>query len=476
MSRVAGKRYLTPFSVAAVVVVALAALLRLAASRGDFWLDEIWSWVFARQAKSALDIIVNLPHDNNHILNTLFLYFLGDQHNWVVYRIPAVVAGIGTVILAGVIGRRTSRLAALTTMIATGCSYLLVLYDSEARGYGLLIFFVLLSLELTDRYVMQPSWTLALAFSLSCMLGLLSHLTFVDCYAGLGVWSVYRLALRRPGWRRLLGDLARCHSLPLAAVAALYFGYVRRILMGGGPPYSLPEVLYSTLSLAVGGPKAGGAAVAAGLLAGVLLLVALVALAYGEPDRLLFFGTALLLGPALLVLVQRPPYLMVRYFLVPVVLYLILMSRWLAQLYARGIAGKVMYAALMIGFLGGNGLHVARLLRYGRGSYSDALQYMADDTYSPVITVGGDHDFRNSMVVQFYARYLPAHKHVVYYDAAAWPPGGSEWFLIHNQAHSYVPLAAITARGTRYRLAGAYPYSELSGWNWYVYHNVAYAF
>lgn len=469
MSRADRKRFLTPF-----FVVVGAALLRVAASRGDFWLDEIWSWTFARQAASALDIFTRFPHDNNHILNTLFLYFLGDQRHWIVYRIPSVLAGVGTVILAGLIGRQTSRLAALTAMLLTGGSFLLVLYDSEARGYGLVIFFALLSLYVVDQYTRRSSWALAVTFALAAVLGLLSHLTYVHGYVGILVWSVYRFATPWRGWRGFLVDLARCHALPLAALLALYFGYVRRMNVGGGPPYSLVDVLVSTLSLTVGGPETGRAAVVVGLLAGLVVLVSLVALVRGQRDQLLLFGTAILLSPTLLLLADRPPALFPRYFLVPIALFLLLLSRFLGGIYRRGLAGKLGYFVLLLAFLCANGVHIAGLLQRGRGHYLDALRYMGGHTSSPVVSIGSDHDFRNSMVVNFYTRYLPAHKHAVYYDRASWPAGGSEWFLIHSQSPGHVPPVAIVAHGARYRLVKDYPFAGLSGWHWYVYHNTDY--
>lgn len=458
----------------ALLILLLAALLRVAASRGDFWLDEIWSWAFARQASSAIDVFTRFPHDNNHILNTLFLYLLGDQPNWLVYRIPSVVAAIGTVLLAGLIGRRTGRLTALTAMLLTAGSFLLVLYGSEARGYGMAVFFALLSFYLADRYAQQSSWALALLFSLSAVLGLVSHLTYLDCYAGVLVWSVYKSIVRQRRVRDVLADFARCHAIPLAALIALYFGYVRRMAIGGGPPYSLADVLVSTLSLAVGGPEGGRAAVVAAAVASLVLLISLLALRRSHRDQLAFFAVAILLSPALLVLVQRPPALFARYFLVAIVFFLVLASRQLAAIYARGVSGKLAYAVMVLAFLGANGLHVSRLLQYGRGSYLAALRYISEHTGAPIVSVGGDHDFRNSIVVSFYARQIAGQKHVVYYDQDSWPSGGSEWFLIHNQSQSYTPPPLIVARGSRYNLVMEYPFAGLSGWRWFVYHNSDY--
>jgi hypothetical protein len=81
------------------VCLIAAAVLRIFAAFNDFWLDEIWSLQFAREVDSAWDIIAETPHDNNHILNTLYLYSIGYQHNWVWYRLLAVAAGTASVAL-----------------------------------------------------------------------------------------------------------------------------------------------------------------------------------------------------------------------------------------------------------------------------------------------------------------------------------------------------------------------------------------
>ena len=79
----------------------LAAFLGIWAATDEFWLDEIWSlFDFAGDANSPLDIF-RAHHDNNHYLVTLWMYLLGpNQGNWVLYRVPSILAGIGTVLLA----------------------------------------------------------------------------------------------------------------------------------------------------------------------------------------------------------------------------------------------------------------------------------------------------------------------------------------------------------------------------------------
>src|SRR5258708_6566500 len=118
------------FIVLCALITIAGAILRIWASVGDLWLDEIWSLDLAARATSPLGIFTEIHHNNNHRLNTIFLYSLGQQPNWVIYRIPAVVAGVFSVLVAGHIGLRRGRIEAIVAMILTAFSYLLIHYSS----------------------------------------------------------------------------------------------------------------------------------------------------------------------------------------------------------------------------------------------------------------------------------------------------------------------------------------------------------
>ena len=173
----------------AAVLIA-AAVVRFVAARDEFWLDEIWSLLaFARTIKSPLDVFT-LHHDNNHYLITLWMYFVGpQQRNWLIYRIPSLVAGIGTVALAAQVGRRWGTFATLAASIVTGASYVLIVYASEARGYALAGFFALVAFLALDRFLATRSSAANLLFVVACVLGFLSHLTFIEFYFGAALWS-----------------------------------------------------------------------------------------------------------------------------------------------------------------------------------------------------------------------------------------------------------------------------------------------
>ncbi|MBI2400249.1 MAG: hypothetical protein HYV23_04220, partial [Deltaproteobacteria bacterium] len=83
--------------------LAFFALLRLLAAYGDFYVDEIWSFFFARQLNSPFDVFA-LNHDNNHILNTLYLhivgaepFFLAGKPTFLPHQLLSIITGIASV-------------------------------------------------------------------------------------------------------------------------------------------------------------------------------------------------------------------------------------------------------------------------------------------------------------------------------------------------------------------------------------------
>ncbi|MBZ5606250.1 MAG: hypothetical protein LAO79_28500 [Acidobacteriia bacterium] len=181
----------------ATILVVAASAIRFRAAQNDLWLDEIWSWNLAHGVSSLGRIFTGIRHDNNHYLNTLYLYLLPNRGNWWGYRLISILGGIGSVVVAGFIGLRRSALNGVVLMYLVSLSYFLIVYSSEARGYGLMAFFALLAFLLMDRYLERPDISAAAGFSVSASLGILAHLTFLPCYITLLAWHAYRAVRRR---------------------------------------------------------------------------------------------------------------------------------------------------------------------------------------------------------------------------------------------------------------------------------------
>ncbi|HEX8942483.1 MAG TPA: hypothetical protein VF785_05040 [Gemmatimonadaceae bacterium] len=456
---------------AIVVVAAFALVVRILAGMNELWLDEIWSYVLAHRLTSAVGVFTAIHHDNNHYLNTLYLYVIGATPVWLVYRIPAIVAGVASVLLAALIAKRASIFTGLFAAVLFASSFLMILYSSEARGYGLAVCFALLAVFAADRFTVNHRTAWGTSVAVASMLGFLAHLTFVQAYVAIVVWTGYRLFRQRRGWRAWIDDMVLCHLPPAALVAWLYLVDIRRMEIGGGPESSGFDVMTRALSLTLGGPAEGVASVLLAVAALVLLTIAIVLVWRSGSDLWLLFATATLISPALMLVVARPAFLFERYFLVAIAFAVLSMAWPLAALLARNRAAAF---ALVTLFVAANSVHTARLITRGRGHYLEAMRWMSQhsERRGGGVAIGSDHDFRNGMVVGFYSQFLPPSPRIVHLQQGEWPADGPEWLLLHSQDRDFRPAPRLGDRGGhQYLLANVYPYAELSGWTWAVYHN-----
>ena len=123
-----------PFVLGSTAILLVSAAPRYFGAQGDLWLDEIWTLDIASNTDHAYLIFWGPYLDNNHLLNTFYIYLVDTQSPPNVLRGLAIAAGIASVAVAGLIGLRRSRREALINMLLFGLSYAMVHYASEARG------------------------------------------------------------------------------------------------------------------------------------------------------------------------------------------------------------------------------------------------------------------------------------------------------------------------------------------------------
>ena len=227
------------------VLLIIAAGLRIAGIFNDFWIDEIISWDIARHVHSAVEIFTAVHSDNNHYLNTLWMYLLGDQTHWQIYRLLAVVTGTVSIGLLGILAAKDGAVAAIVAMLLGGTSYFLIQYASEARGYAPAMMFALAATWLLDRYFNKPRSRYAIGFGICTILGVCSHLTFLYVYAALFVWSLAVM-------RGRLGAFVRLHAMPIIFCAAIYLLDIRQMTVAAGPVYPRWRVLLDTAAWMTG--------------------------------------------------------------------------------------------------------------------------------------------------------------------------------------------------------------------------------
>ena len=442
-------------------LVLAAALLRASCLRTELWIDEIWSLNFARGAKSALGVFLDIHHDNSHPINTLWLYFVSGSRDWAVFRLLSFACGVLTVAALGVDPEDRPR--GLLTAALAALSVPLILYSTEARGYApMALCAVVCRLLLAGPR--PPSTRRAAAFALVATLGLFSQALFACVLAALFVEALAKFPRKEHG-RTLLALFG-----PPALLFALYaLNQLGRMQFGLGSSRSFSSAAIGALAQWAGAPSAGPLSLFGAAVLAALCVVELARLRRERPLEFRFYAT---LFAAAVAPVAAVAFRSERYFFACAPFALILAAGSLARLLRGGRAARAAGAALIGLFALGGAVQVRALATAGRGHYMEAVQRMGAETPGDVVTVGSDHDFRNGMLLDYYAAYLPPSKRLVYVHAeerAASPP---DWIVTHGQfTDARLAPIALTYPGAPgvYRLVEVYPYAGLSGWTWMLY-------
>lgn len=411
----------------AAIVIAAAAALRVPGMFTDFWLDEIWSLNIARTIYSPMDVLrsASARIDNNHPLNTWYLWAIGDVKQWWIYRLPALLCGIGSVIVAAHAIWRRGAIEAIAGAVLVGFSFPLVFYSSEARGYAPAVFFALVAFDAMLRYVARPRWFGATVFNIACMLGFLSHLTFVHFYLAALYWTLLRARRTKLPLVKQLAWWARLNAVPLIFVIVLFRVFVREMTIGGASETNPIQVLIRTLSIALGGFDFGTGATACALMTIALFIAALVQLIRQRDDLWFFYLLAVVVAPGFLlfynlVLSARPQPLMPRYFLVAMAMLLMAISH-LASSVDRRVA-MIALALICIA----NVARTVRFLQTGRDGAVRAIEQLLRESPHRVITVSTDSLSRAAPVIEFYQwRIVPDARRIELRDLAM----PAEWKL-----------------------------------------------
>jgi len=455
--------------IAVAVVVGLAALVRLAATWNDLWLDELWSLNLLDTLHSPVEIVTSLHHDNNHVLNSLFLYWLRPLGSDWLYRLPALLAGIATVGLGAWfatledVPSTAPQSRALMAAIVLGVSLPLIQYGSEARGYAMALAFGLGAIAIAVRDDVRPMGKAAPAVWALLILAFLSHALALHVMTALGAWAAVR-AIRRDGVLRGAGTLAWWLAVPFAAFAAFWAYFLRNITVGGSNREGIGPALAGAIGIVSGLP--GGVPLAVSL---VLVLGGaaggLWVIAQRKSDLWVLFVVGMIVSPAALAIIQPTNNYLARYFLVSMLLWLLVVAQLLTWLVARGGVARIAAFVALAVFGVANGARVADLLRDGRGAYQDAIRFMVTNTTGDTTFIASDHDFRNRLVVEYYGPRMS--KPVRYVSRADQSP--TQWYVWQKTPGEAPPIPRVAVSRGTYRLVKTYPTAPLSGLTWYVY-------
>ena len=436
LSQAAGKLSRLALPMAAALLL-LGFWLRWQGADGSLWLDELWTLDFLSRLDSPLQIFIGPYLDNNHQLNSLYLYFLPEITAPRVLRGFAIACGTAGVLAAGLIGARRGAAGLLIYMAVFAVDFPYVSLGSEARGYAGLHLCWLLAIYLAepreDGGAVRRRWALAAV----ALLGTLSHLLFVFGLVAIALWQFDRRfpATRRlrPTHDRVLSDLRPtvwAVGLPLLVTVAcwqIYGKYLGAVPVWQGDNLSavaerLARAFAYLLGLPATTPVGLGLGLSLSALGGLYLLHRRLA-----PERerqwRAFYVLCLLTGPLALLWMEQFRYL--HLFSTAV---LLLVADALTSLAAAGEVGSVLMALVFAAFAVGQSGQLESFYADKRGDSVGLLGYAASHGPGPAATIGGFHDFGDRLLLSGAARWLPRGKDLTYVSLAAHP----DWLLVRR--------------------------------------------
>ena len=456
------------FRGAALLILILAAGLRLACLDTEFWFDEVWSREFADAAQQPWEILLGPDHhhDNNHKLNTLILWLTPGHWPFWAQRLHSFLAGLAIVALGMSWARPKGRVAALLAGLLLACSFWQVLHSCEARGYALAGALALAAVLLQERLLGHTGgWRLPV-FWIVCLLGVLAHLLFTHVLLGLGVWALLQTRQRGAGSAEQGRLLGRLFAIPLSACLVLYLVDVRWMVIGG-PPAVDPRVIGTLLTLGWGLPEQTLLPWWLALAVALLVLVVGCRLVPG-PQRG-FLVTTILLAPALTLALQ-PPILFERYFYISYLFWLMTLALVLARCRDSRL-GALCVLMFTISTVVLSCLQIVDYWRWERGAMRRLAGHWSR-TAASTIEVSSDSDWRTTKLMHFYFKTQGLLEVEVKYIPAAevgrrWPA----WLLLQGPRGSEPGRQERVVAGRRYRLDAAFPVGvpANAGWGWLVY-------
>lgn len=473
------RRAADPDFVLILAATLLGLALRSAAADGDLGLDEVWSLRLVGRVQSLSEVFWGISHDNNHLLNSAWLYLLGQDAPVWAYRLPAVAMGTLTVpALARLCGRwqpAAGPLAAAFGAVALP----LVDFGSEARGYAGLVLATVLAFDAAGRAVdatlagdqatcRREAWRLGAAVGF----GLLSHLTMAYAIAVLGAAMLIRIQTRHSRLRALLAALRVFRpSALLALPAAAFFlaGIVVRgtFTIGDSDPFTLSKLMDGfggiallTLGLPDTVPAWLGVAGALGLvfIAGRHHLA--------SPWALAAAAAALAALPLTVAALRLPNVVYPRYFSVCAVALLSVTAELLGTLWSRSETRRAA-ALAALAMIAGSLILDAVDIQDGRSGATATLALIRAEG-TP--TYGTDHPSMAAMLLDEAARRGGERGlQAAGADVCRAPP---DWFIavgvVDNRRDGSAAFGPPACRAT-YGLRRAYDASRLSGTPWTLY-------
>lgn len=482
------------------LILLLFFVFLIIAAQGDLWFDEVWSLFIAREAGSLVNLFKGAALcDNNHILNSAYLLLWDGDYPFIVYRIMAVVCGVGTFLILQDHSRRIwGGVASITTGILTAFSYMLVLYFSEARGYAPALFFSLLAFTTLMRSELRLSFRWINLFNLALVLCVLGHASAVAIIPALLVYSVMLLHKQRVPSRRAFTLLIMYYApagICLIGYAAIY---LNRMSIGGGSILNhMGLAAWSQAMCILVGMPNGQVGFMAACIVSALVYLAGLYLLFRKNRPLFMFYTVLPVTISVMFLFQsKTSFVYPRYFIIGFPFFYLLAGLVVQSGFEKGgnVTKGVCIACLVL-YVAGQMNRLIPQMVIGRGEYERAVAESVVYVGKKDIKVGGNIPFRTLLMFSFYSQRLECSPHWTFVPIYQWSDNPPDVLFINrfeaglfdspridfqDQANARIfsticfspndPVKSFNLSGKiPYRLLNIYSYQSLSGWEWLVY-------
>jgi hypothetical protein len=454
-----------PFVVPTLIF--LGAVLMIPCSTGPLWFDEIFSFQWAKSAKTPWQLLELYRHDNNHPLNSLWMMLVGEDRPPWAYRLLSILSGILSLILIHRIAQRLSARFAWIPLLLAATSFPLVLYASEARGYAPAIA-CLLGAYLAFSGTGCLAWRVPLFWAL-CTLAVLAHGTALIILAALGAAALLNGILEKTPPLVVFSRAILWFAIPLLVASAHWWFFLRQMIIAGGPEYGIPTVVSHFFGYALGLP---GAASGPPMLAAAGLALLATALLFGRfPDAFTrsFAAGATVIFPCLSLFASDTTYLYFRYFLVCLPFAYLLAAPLAERIAAWGRIPMAVAALVLTAVVAGQAPRLWILATQGRGDYLAALRVIASDSSTPP-TIVSNNDLQVGLVLGYLRSRHPELEPLRFQSQKSRTESAPGWILYATQEDPpALPQPAIDLNGRRYAAVAKHLSAPVSGAHWALY-------
>lgn len=459
------------------ILFAAAVLIRFYFAVGDLWLDEVWSIVNITKISSFGEIFTAINSYNNHFLNSIFIYVLGPDAPMMLYRLPAVIGSVMSLVFVFLIARKDGQVNALIALTLAGFSYFFIMLSSESRGYGLLMGFAYGALYYAIKIFGENDRQSKNIFILwgFIVLGFLSHLTFLHFLNGLIVWSVYKLSKEDTGMKEKAIIFIKVYGTPILFLVFFYFFAIRGIVYEDGPVRPFIPTIHKLFHYVFGFPLHTFFQYPSILIVSVLTFFGIYLYKKTSGPIWLFFVTVMFLSPMIVFMtVFKVSVFAPRHFFMNIIFVPLLFSRVLSWLFLKDQACKVFVLCIIGLFLCAQAAQCMRFSKYKRGTYTRALEYIVKVSGEKDVTLASDHDFRNMFLIRFYKPRVEGAQRIHYVRYTPEKGVVPDFFLVHDFDSRFFPEHMTVNIGTEnytYELMKVFRYDAkgMSGYDWYVY-------